>query len=64
MLFLSTKTLKGKRKVLIGATVERDDTELEGQHQISKKKKKFVVNLSTKQGNAPETERIIADEKG
>ena len=48
----------------IGVNVERDYSESEGQHQISKNKNKFVVSLNTKHDDAPETERIIVDEKG
>ena len=64
MLFTSTKTLKEWRKVPIGINVERDDSESERQYEIYKKKKKFVVNLNEKYGNAPETKRIIVHEKG
>ena len=64
MLFTSTKTLKEWRKVPIGINVERDDSESERQYEIYKKKKKCVVNLNEKYGNAPETKRIIVHEKG
>ena len=64
MLFSSTKTLKEWRKHLIGADVEKDDSESEGQHQISKKKNKFAVNFNVKHDNAQETEGIMKDEKG
>ena len=48
MLFPSTKNLNEWREVPIDVNVERDDSESEGQYQISKKKNKFVVNLIAK----------------
>ena len=38
--------------------------EMENMCQINKKEKKFFVNLCNKYDNTPETEKIIADEKG
>ena len=59
MLLPSTKKIKERRKVPIDIDSDRD----ESAHQICKKKKKFVVNLNNKYDNAPETEKIIVDEK-
>ena len=54
MLFTSSKTLKEWRKLPIFINVEKDDSESEVKYQISKQKKKFVVNLNAKYDNAPE----------